>query len=168
MNHDHRPTTNTNLDPSLRAIEQALDTLGAEERARAHGALEQDILRATRSIRSDALRRPPSFFARIAPMARFGAAAAIVAIMATVAFVGIRSGRSASHQFAQVEKDLDAFLTAGDTGPGETGDTTLVLGDAALVDIKASIAAAEESLDDFWAVPDDTTDPLGSDLETSL
>lgn len=161
--------TNPNLDPTLRDLERSLDSLGAAERSAAPESLNDAILRASRPALSAKAHRP-SVLARIfgaPPALRLAAAIALVAIAAFAVQTAIRAP-APSGSFAAVEAQLDALLDASpqDTATITTTQTSLVLGDA-LIDIRASVAAAEQSLDDFWSVPDDT-DPLATTLETTL
>lgn len=161
--------TNPNLDPTLRDLERSLDSLGAVERAAAPESLDDAILRTSRPALSAKVHRP-SVVARIfgaSPALRLAAVIALVVVGAFAVTTVVRTPAPAG-SFAAVEAQLDALLDAESPGTATTttAQTSLVLGDA-LIDIRASVAAAEQSLDDFWSVPDDT-DPLATTLETTL
>jgi len=170
---DRNPTP----DPSIRKIEEALNTLGAAERARARGSLEQDILRASRPalVKSATTPPQPSLLVRIfsgSPAIRIAAVIGVVMIIGLVTTnIAKRSRAAEEAALADAALQLDSFLddasTAGSSEGPERSVVTVAMTDS-LVDLKASVAAAELSIDDFWVVPDDDADPLGSELESSL
>jgi hypothetical protein len=164
------PTTTTDrnphLDPRERTLDLALDRLGSAEHAGAPESLDDAILRATRPLIGAAPTRA-SVVARIlgiTPGMRLAAGIALAIGAGVIATVALRSTSTTNARLADAAATLDAVLAESTAAPAST--TSLVLGDA-LIDVRASFAAAEESLDDFWAIPDDT-DPLATELETSL
>lgn len=163
--------TNPNLDDTLRSLDRSLDALGDAERAGVRDRLEERILRATRPVIAATRPAPRSILAQVVTWRRVALAAgvAVVAVASAISITTIRTARSAA-AIAAAEQTLDQALATLDVDGGaqDSGSTSLVIAEDAFVDVRASIAAAEAALDDFWAVPDDRTDPLAIDTESTL
>ena len=170
MHRAPRPDTNPSLDDTLRSLDRSLDVLGDAERAGAPERLEERILRATRPVIAATRPAPRSILAQVVTWRRVALAAgiAIVVVASAASTTAVRTARTEA-AIAAAEQTLDQALATLDTGSAQgSGSTSLVIAEDAFVDVRASIAAAEAALDDFWAVPDERTDPLAIETESTL